>query len=661
MKRILSLIFGLFFLPTFGGCFEPADGMNLWRMTAQVGSCLDIVLCSVGSVVPIMQSDLASTYTIGGSNYYKICENITSSNAIIVEADDVVLDLGNYFLSGVPIIVSNNVKNLLIKNGTMQNTAENINLLSGCQNIMIQNITFDTAVSGPSTYGIQVNGPLLGLTISNVSAYDAAPKVINLVGSSGSLINNVLIDNLQCVSTNQSLSATPGTDATIKMIYCENATLQNVTVNDPYQGLDCILMRDCNGISLDTVSISSDLSNVGSAAGVNAIDSSYISHTGVDVSGAAFTIGFNINVSDISSFLEGISYDTCSANSIDGNGFTLNNSYDVSYTECTATQCTGNGMFSTLCVDVSYTNCVTNRNTLSGLYVNITLNSAVTAHSANLNGLSGIDLFSCGSMTVEDCVTFQNEGDGLHIDFTIGGLVPEDIVISGCVSSNNEGSGAYIATAQIIVIGESSFLSNGEAGLSCAVVDNLVVSGCTAQSNLVDGFRIQGANGGSVPTGIPPSAAQGTNGRSPVHLEDCTSTENGVSGFYFTDIGGALIDSCFASYNGGNGFWFDSNSWNLHVRDCVATSNAQIGFETWDSSLGIFSTAANRFHACLASYNCTNHPLITDPAGATDYSTDNAGYPGVPMISPIGAPVQADTTMLAGSQDLVPVDWSQFR
>lgn len=758
MKRLLLIALGSLSLNMLGGCFQPVDGMNLWRMTAEVGSCVDVygesildeldqILCAVGSVVPLTQANFAAPYIITTPGYYKICENITALASLTINSDDVVLDLGSRFLDGIGISIGNGFRNITIKNGLMRNVPQFIDIAPFTQNILIENIVFEDATAAVITFGIRIaDGPVTGLTIRDILFYNAPPQAIVLAGFGSNILSNIVLENIRCISTNQALTATPGVDATIHLFDCEVVEVRNVVVTDPFQGLDCILLDTCDDVLLDTISITSSLASGGTASGVRLDACNNVEHSQVSVFGEAFDIGFNVTTGAGS---QNILYNDCSALGVNGTGFILTTGTDITYSHCVATgTVTGNGMTIIQVGGLSIDDCETNENDGTGLQISNCGRVALQAHRASLNQAAGIALSGGLGSSIKECFLTQNQTNGLKIsatgDLTIEGIFTSlnvqdgllisnsgsitaadlssidnggngitmsgvsliaiqgfsiqkndviglsvissnqvtindgmifensndgikcdtisNLTLSGCDVKHNGSRGISILSSNQVIIKDCSILKSAATGLICDVVDNLVISGCEAQKNGFDGFFIRGANGGNIPTAGDP---EDTTGRSPLFVENCSSFQNGVTsssdGFYFTNVGGVLVRDSFASYNNGYGFHFDSGSWNVQVAGCYATSNALIGFITWDSPVPAtsFSLYNNRFRDCYASHNNTN--FVYNPFSAlSDFATSNT--PGAALFPPIGAAFNAQTlTSPIVVVDIVPANFCGYQ
>lgn len=649
--------FSFFSLNILGGCFQPADGINLWRMVAQLGECVDVygesildelevLLCAIGKVTPVVQTDFAPDLTITQPGYYKVCENITvPSRTLIISSNDVIVDLGHYFLDGVTILITNGFKNITIKNGLMRNRNRFINIGSSTQNITVEQMVFEDNVAGaPFGIGAPAGGPINGVTIRDVSFFNAAPRCIMLTGLLGNIISNIVIENVRCVSTNQALTATLGTDATIKLAFCDTDEINNVVVTDPFKDLDCIFLDTCEGVVMDTIEITSTLSSSLVAIGVRLNECNDIEHDNVSVFGRAFAQGFQaLGGVPGSSHL---TYNACSATDTNTLGFGWNSVTDLKCSNCVATECANDtGMDLITGFNVAFDNCDTSNNAGRGIRILLTNNVTMTGHTAINNGGEGILFSGCTGSTLQDCFVSQNGITGINI------IASSAFVLNNIFAASNTQQGILIDGGSNFVVRDSTFIFNTTQGLRCSIVDNVVLSGCEAQNNLAEGFYFEGVNGGTIPT----SAIDDIIGRSPLAIEGCNATQNGVlsgsTGFYMTNVGGVRVADCVATYNGGRGFHCDTGSWNVDVSDCVALSNGLNGFTTWDNTIGV--QTVSRFHACHAARNRTTAGYIPI---LSDYTQNNTL--ATPMATPICGPVTSAQAFAPDPFSVVPPDFS---
>jgi hypothetical protein len=271
-----------------------------------------------------------------------------------------------------------------------------------------------------------------------------------------------------------------------------------------------------------------------------------------------------------------------------------------------------------------------------GLNIGSTTNLAIKSHTSIANVGDGMYLSSCVAVTVGDSLISNNQGNGLNIDDQ-SQVTASDFLIEGTVFSENLFRGIDIKATTLaniidVVIKDSTLQSNGLGGINCSFVDNVIISGCDAQSNGGDAFHIFGVNNGNNPFDTPANP-QGNVGRSPFLIEGCAAIENTGHGFYSSNVGGVLVRDSFASYNGGLGFWYDNGSWNAQVENCTALSNGNVGFMTWDATAVATSFYKNRYRDCYGGQNST--ASVFDPFGGGDFAQGNIQFNN--MVTPLAA------------------------
>lgn len=176
-----------------GGCV--VDGMNIWQLS-------ECIACSVGAYFEVTQANFSPNFVITTSGHYKFCENLTGS--IIINASDVILDLGNYTLNNDDIAVFPDLSNVIIRNGTIANSAAPLTI-NGGQNILVENIIIDTVVpaGSPPTIAIEIAGNGTGITLRDITIYNGAPINILFSNLSGTVsYTNVTLENISCINTN---------------------------------------------------------------------------------------------------------------------------------------------------------------------------------------------------------------------------------------------------------------------------------------------------------------------------------------------------------------------------------------------------------------------------------------------------------------------------
>ena len=130
--------------------------------------CLDDLFCAIGPIVPLHQADFAGPVTLSTPQHYKLCENITADTTITIASNDLIFDLGEFFMDGVSIIVNNNLSNVTIRNGQIRDVPFFIDIGTGTQNIIIENLVLDGITTSATPFGIRIAvGPAIGSISEN--------------------------------------------------------------------------------------------------------------------------------------------------------------------------------------------------------------------------------------------------------------------------------------------------------------------------------------------------------------------------------------------------------------------------------------------------------------------------------------------------------------
>lgn len=194
------------------------------------------------------------------------------------------------------------------------------------------------------------------------------------------------------------------------------------------------------------------------------------------------------------------------------------------------------------------------------------------------NGSHGIN--TGDTCTVAGSVARGNGGVGIDVD--------DNSTITGCTAAENDGHGISLNTNGRIA-GSTSLL-NGQDGIrgdtgttysDCAARQNTgygihtgngfaTLSGCTAQSNTLDGFY---------------TAERST-------LVNCSAGGNTQSGFFL--LHGNVVKNCSAAFNGTRGVTIDGGS------NLVSESNFT---QNGSSGIGILSNVGNRIESNNCSFN----------------------------------------------------------
>lgn len=108
----------------------------------------DLIPILVGNPVTIAQADMPYTITASGS--YRVVEDLTTtSTCITINADDVLLDICGFELSGATyraIEVVSSHQNIIIKNGVLRNLGSGIHVQNDCSLVHIEDMLFESIV-----------------------------------------------------------------------------------------------------------------------------------------------------------------------------------------------------------------------------------------------------------------------------------------------------------------------------------------------------------------------------------------------------------------------------------------------------------------------------------------------------------------------------------
>ena len=559
--------------------------------------CIDDLFCAIGPIIALHQDNFSGPVTLNTPQHYKLCENVTASTTITITSSDLILDLGEFFLDGVSIIVAPNLNNVTIRNGQIRDVPFFIDVGINIQNLVIENLVLDGITASATQFGIRIaSGPANGVTLRNLTFYNGAPTAILLNGQE---VTNVILENINHLSSNQALTAIFGTDATINLFDCSQVLLKNILIADPHAGIDAILIVQSSSITLDTVQITTAQALSNTPAGVRLAGCNDVAIGDSEVTGEGFAYGFSILNPVVQS--TSIEYTDCAVIGVSNVGFRLSGALDAfGNTNVTLADCFAIGTI-----------------TGPGMMV----------------GLSN-------NVFISDSYSNSNFGDGITTNTVTNCIIQNVSVTSNC------GHGIDAINTNQLKVSDSICMQNAMAGFFGNMIDNFFVTECVSEKNGQEGFHVQGVNGGSIP-GDPAN----TVGQSVSIMKTCFSFDNGGDGFYLTDVGGVRIRDCVSNYNFQFGMHIDNGSWNIFVEACTALSNGKTGFITWDTASLVASTYNNRFYFCYGSQN-DNRNVYSPFLGLSDYAVNNA--PGVAMTVPIGIPLASSQLMLPDPLALVP-------
>jgi parallel beta-helix repeat protein len=151
---------------------------------------------------------------------------------------------------------------------------------------------------------------------------------------------------------------------------------------------------------------------------------------------------------------------------------------------------------------------------------------------ASHTGGDGISVRAYGNVTIRDCTTNDNKGNGIAVGFAYG-----DVTITGCTANDNHRPPRGV---QGTLLCSSGGICVVEVGGQTKIKNN------TTNNNDEDGIHVQTAllGGAGVVTAI-------TSG--PVTIDRCTANQNEDEGIQVRGYGDTTITNCTANNNGETG------------------------------------------------------------------------------------------------------------
>ena len=511
-----------------GGCVSPIPGENLWRLTARIGSCLDTLSCAFGNIIPLTQANLSGGMTITAPGHYKLCEDVTAPSTAVVEinSNGVIFDLGGFTLTNMDIYIGDGVavKDVVVQNGVMTDAPRFIDIFpSGSQNIVLQNLTLDT-VNNSATPNFAIRAltvagkPLTGLMLNNITIYNGAPNNIVVAGISGSLISDVVIDNVQMIGTNSALAVSPGVSNSVYVFECNNVFINNVSIENPAAGVNGVWIDTSSDVFVTNTSVVSSNTLSGTPAGFTVIRSSMVTLDPCICDGAAFN--------------NGILFDGTNTNNCACNNCNVTNVSNVGImasaaviNNCSVSRANVSGYNVTTCV-------VNNSSATNNLGVGFVLNASNTLSNtlAAFNGNGGYSLVG-NSNIINNAIANTNTGSGFAFSSPDG-----QAVLTDCQALNNTSGGFILGDGGFDICQGCTAYDNLNYGFSVGSANNIFES-CTSANNGGDGFRVTG-NGNS--------------------FMFCVSNHNGTEGFYISILDGCMITSSVANENEDCGFLIEN-------------------------------------------------------------------------------------------------------
>jgi parallel beta-helix repeat protein len=207
---------------------------------------------------------------------------------------------------------------------------------------------------------------------------------------------------------------------------------------------------------------------------------------------------------------------------------------------------------------------------------------------ASHTGGDGITVRAFGDVTIKDSVANDNEGYGIGVFDTLGG-----VTITGCTANDNHRPSGGVQ-------GEPGCFSGGICVTGAG--GQIKIKNSTANYNDEDGINVRaGLLGGQVVPVVP--------GIGEVIVDRCTANQNQYQGISVSGPGDITITNCTANENGEDGVsviggvfgeelgtTLPIDGGDVTIRNCTASGNTN-GFYTW-RVLGSLS-----IQACVATDN----------------------------------------------------------
>jgi hypothetical protein len=486
-------------------------GEGIWNVTTRIGIVLDQLLCGGSTLCDVLihQSDIGNggTFTITGSNtYYCLAQSVTfnTGSAITINANNVTLDLNGHVIDGGRnttngITLGNGVRNVIIKNGTIQNiggTTAGSNgsaitdaavITTQLQNITIKDMNFNN--NSQSMISMQKNFASLDvneLLIENCHANSSGGIAIlgGAIVVQGCEINFLLKSSMTlsyaieliaitssryCLVEDCILTGSFTTGAGMALVGHRNAIVRNCIMEGSLVGGS--LVAGVQGVAIAIQECK------------NATISDCIAQSGIVVTSG--TAGFLVDL-------------------LDGNRAVIE--------RCVASQyALGFLVRSFGFVDsLRFTDCVAENNREAGfLYATFTNLPPVSNISfkrccATANGIGfGIvtGVFSSvlnqdlSHVLFEDCVAQDNLGDGFSLVNEKANGTIRDVVFRNCVAQRNQGGGPYFSVLQgagsvlpTTFRGDGFSLGTATFAGTAGPIRDVIFIDCVSQNNAHDGF-----------------------------------------------------------------------------------------------------------------------------------------------------------------------------
>ncbi len=511
-KSTVAKIIFILHLAVVGGmqgeCVQ--DGMNLWRLA-------ECIACSVGAQYEIKQTNYLNTITASG--HYKLCENIVDGGlgVLVIDASDVILDLGGYTIDGINgISIKSNRNNVVIKNGTITNSLVAFFVTGNNQNILIEDIVIDTIINISSLGRAFTSefGQLNGLLVRNVTVYNGSPINFFINDSFFGPNKNIFFDNVTCIDFNPSYTSAPSPVGVIYLNNCDNVVLKDVMLTDQFTDINGIWLNTCTNIQVDGVTITSSLAAPPSARTAYLVDTCVVGlHKNISINGGANSV-FATGISNPGSTFT--MFDTCLVEFVSGTGIILDDENSIFNSQVRFAGVNGFEIHAGNVVK----NCKAIDNVLRGYLVNQAGSLFEDCYATGSN-IGFANLSVAPNCEFVRCIANAN-----NTGFDLNGQNTELLL---CIANNNTTNGARISngggsTVSNCVISESIFNENGTQGV--------LVQSIFAEADFVAGNPVPGTwNIGQFPPTLGNTSGHG------IKLTNNIALRNGGRGFaMFGDV-----------------------------------------------------------------------------------------------------------------------------
>ncbi len=221
-------------------------------------------------------------------------------------------------------------------------------------------------------------------------------------------------------------------------------------------------------------------------------------------------------------------------------------------------------------------------------------NQSIIVHTGTAYNMLVNAEWPLGNVTIKNLTIngSRKRGDGINLADLTNSLI-EDIVIISCSDMGLSCGGASGTTFRNLTIDKCGYAPANHHGIynrrnTNCVFDGITVTnsdGCGIKLSIMDGVTLQNCTvSGSAWDGI---VSQDLNYR--MIFRNCTSNNNGSSGFSIYANSGSKIENCVSNDNGGFGYWTNTNDSGTVNTLTISTAagNGNYNFDThgnwsWD-------------------------------------------------------------------------------